>query len=259
MKYLFLMGGSGSGKTTLAMNLEKEAPELYHRVLEISTRPIRQGEVDGFDYDFKTDEEYDVISDSLFEKVEYQFSPYRYGAEYSQLSNDKWNVVVVSLEGLFSAMKKLKPTDTAILFNILLDVDCDVARKGRDPLAEQRMNLAVIHNLLSGSQILLNGRQCFYSEILLSKLKKIRGNKHLYLPYIAETIKSIVNTSLAEQLKSTENYDQLVYIFMNNSSSISNSTNLLDILELQCKKFKKSVKELCDDSLRIVKNYGQVF
>ena len=45
MKYLFLMGGSGSGKTTLAMNLEKDEPTLFHRVLEISTRKIGRAHV----------------------------------------------------------------------------------------------------------------------------------------------------------------------------------------------------------------------
>lgn len=257
MKYLFLIGGSGSGKTTLAMNLANDEPDIYHRVLEISTRKIRHGEKDGYDYDFKTDEEYDELLDSLFEKVEYQFSPRRYGAEYKQLSADKWNVLVVSIEGFLSAMKNVKSSDTAVLLNILLDVDCDVSREGRDPLSEQKLNLAIIHNLLINDQIILNGKKCFYSEILLSKLKKIRGNKHLYLPYISEAINSTVNLTLAEKLKATTSYDQLVYVFMNNSASISGSNNLLDILELQSKKFGKSVKEICDDSLRIIKNYGK--
>lgn len=258
MKYLFLMGGSGSGKTTLAMNLEKDEPTMFHRVLEISTREIRDGEVQGYDYDFKTDAEYDAIPNSqMFEKVEYQF-PCRYGAEFSQLSKDKWNVVVVCIEGLLNAMKNIKPGDTAILLNIILDTSCDVSREDRDPLMEQRMNLATIHNLLYNNQIVLNGSKCFYTEVMLSRLKKIRANKHIYIPFILDTIKNTISMSLTDQLKTAETYEQLVFIFMNNSSSISGSTVLLDVLELACRKFKKSVKELCDDALKIVRTYGTI-
>lgn len=236
------------------MNLTKDDPENYHRVLEISTRKIRDGEVQGFDYDFKTDEEYDLIVDELFEKVEYQFSPNRYGAEYKQLSKTKWNVIVVSIEGFISAMKNVKPGDNAILLNILLDTNCDVYREGRDPLNEQKINLAIIHNFLNGNQIVINEKRCSYSEILLSKLKKIRENKQLYLSAIDDIVKTNIKSSLGDQLKSAETYEDLISVFMSNSSYISNSITLLDILEIECKRFRKSVKELCDDSLKIVKN-----
>lgn len=253
MKYLFLMGGSGSGKTTLAKNLAEEAPDTYHRVLEVSTRAMRDGEVQKYDYDFISDNEYDAISDNLFEKVETQFLPARYGARFSELDKDKWNIIVVSLEGFLSAFKNLKVGDKAVLLNIILDTDLDINRQDRDPLAEQRINLSVIKNLLYNNQISINGKYCFYNEIRLSKLKKIRNNKLKYIPFFEDILSETINTTVLEQIKSVGSYEELITVFMNNSFEIGANPSLLDALEIRCKTFKRSVENICNDSIEIAR------
>lgn len=256
MKYLFLMGGSGSGKTTLAMNLEKSAPDVFHRVLEISTRAPRENEVQGYDYDFITDVEYDKISDELFEKVETQFFPSKYGAKVSELDSSKWNVVVVSIEGFLSAMKHIGPGDQAVLVNIILNTGLDVSREDRDPLAEQRTNIAVIKNLIYNNQVSINGRYCFYTEIMLSKLKRIRKNPLQYIPFFEDLLTETINSTVLSQIKTAESYNALTSVFMNNSSEIGENPLLLDALEIKCNSFKKSVKNICDDALSIVREYN---
>ena len=98
------MGGSGCGKTRLAMNLEKFNPNVYKRTLELSTRPMREGEKNMCDYQFVSDAEFDSLRDSCFEIVECQFAPYRYGALSEYLDDKKWNVIVASAEGFFSSV-----------------------------------------------------------------------------------------------------------------------------------------------------------
>lgn len=253
MKYLFLMGGSGCGKTTLAMNLDANAPDKFHRVLQVTTRPKRENEVEMKDYEFLSDDEYDKVKDLLFETVEFQMPQGRYGARKSELVNDKWNVVVVSIEGFLSAVKSLQPTDTAVLINILLDDVLDVSRDGRDPLAEEKINKGVLKSLRYDNQIIVNGRKVFYTELSLSTLKRIRAVPQLYIPFIENTIKNLISNSLEYQLRNARSYDELILLFVNNSSAISNSNKLLDILDYKAVSFKKSIKELCDDALLVVR------
>lgn len=254
MKYLFLMGGSGSGKTTLAKNLEKSSPTKFHRVLEITTRKIRDDETEGVDYKYVSDEEFDKIKDSLFETVNYQFLPSRYGASYSECSQDRsvWNIVVASIEGFMTAMRNVKPSDTCVLVNILLDDILDVNRSGRDPKAEEKINLSVINSLMYENVISINGKNSFYYELPLSKLKSIRNVPAVYIQFFTDTLNNLIRKTLKEQLKNVETYNDLIYIFMSNSEVISKSTLLLDLLEISAKKFKKSVKTLCDDATDVV-------
>lgn len=54
---LVLTGTSGSGKTTLCSRFLKEIPETA-RVITTTTRLPRDGEIDGVDYHFETDENF---------------------------------------------------------------------------------------------------------------------------------------------------------------------------------------------------------
>ena len=53
-KLLLIMGKSGSGKTTLAETLEKIKPNKYKRVVQYTTRDMRENETDGVEYNFIT-------------------------------------------------------------------------------------------------------------------------------------------------------------------------------------------------------------
>lgn len=186
MKYLFLMGGSGSGKTTLAMKLESIDPSKFKRTLELSTREIRNGEVNGFDYKFVTDSEYDKLLDAgLFESVEYQFAPARYGAEFSELDNDKWNIVIVCIEGFMSALRNVKSDDHAVLVNIISDVNPDIDRAGRNPKMEDNINKSILVNLYKDD---VRTRYVKYVELNLSLLKEIRNNEEALLEYFGEIL-----------------------------------------------------------------------
>ena len=55
-----LCGPSGVGKSTLIARLLAERPGRFGFSISCTTRPQRQGETDGVDYFFKTDEEFEA-------------------------------------------------------------------------------------------------------------------------------------------------------------------------------------------------------
>ena len=56
-KIFYLMGKSASGKDTIYKKVKEQLPELKTIVI-YTTRPIREGERDGVEYFFKTEDEF---------------------------------------------------------------------------------------------------------------------------------------------------------------------------------------------------------
>ena len=80
---VILVGESASGKSTLAANLQEF--EGFSRIVTYTTRPPRDGERDGIDYHFVTDEKFnEMIANNEF--VEY--ASYR-GWQYGTAINSK--------------------------------------------------------------------------------------------------------------------------------------------------------------------------
>jgi guanylate kinase len=113
-----LIGESGCGKTTTAMELERLGLD---RVVTCTTRPMREGEVDGKDYNFMSDEEF--INDEkkgLFVETA-TFRGWHYGTHLNSLLGDGDKVVVLSPEGAKSLIKdKRIPNDLIRIFYIIV-------------------------------------------------------------------------------------------------------------------------------------------
>lgn len=77
------MGRSGSGKSTLERELITSYPTLFHKVVSVTTRKPRDGEVDGFDYHFITEEKFNELDryDELIQTT--TFAGNHYGSLYS--------------------------------------------------------------------------------------------------------------------------------------------------------------------------------
>ena len=95
-----LVGKSCSGKSVLAKEIESTYD--FERVITCTTRPIREGEVDGADYHFLTEE---VFMEKVYKGEFAEFKSYnteyglwRYGTLKSSLLGE--NVIVVDLDGL---------------------------------------------------------------------------------------------------------------------------------------------------------------
>lgn len=101
---IVILGESASGKTTLLKNFLKRNPE-YHMIVTYTTRPIREGEVDGVDYHFISRKDFEeLIKDNFF--VEYtEYNGWFYGTAKSDCRSDK-AMTIVTPSGL-RAFKQL--------------------------------------------------------------------------------------------------------------------------------------------------------
>lgn len=89
-KLICLMGKSSSGKDTIYKCLRKELPEILPVVL-YTTRPMREGEQDGLEYYFVSEEEYQSIHKSgrIMEERSYQtvYGVWRYFTVWDEEKN----------------------------------------------------------------------------------------------------------------------------------------------------------------------------
>ncbi len=102
---LILAGPAGSGKTTLCDRLVAENPKI-ERVVTCTTRSPREGEVDGIDYHFLTNEQFDAnVADEQF--LEWaQVHANRYGTLRSDIEDKLANqidlVMNIDVQGVAS-------------------------------------------------------------------------------------------------------------------------------------------------------------
>ena len=122
---LILCGKAASGKDTLKRYIV-EALELsgieFNNVVNTTTRPPREGEVDGVNYHFCSAEEMTkkILNDEMAEAV--LFNDWVYGTENKSLSEDKLNVGIFNLEGI----EALRQNPNHNIFAVYLDVEDSV-------------------------------------------------------------------------------------------------------------------------------------
>ena len=122
---LILCGKAASGKDTLKRYIV-EALELsgieFNNVVNTTTRPPREGEVDGVNNHFCSAEEMTkkILNDEMAEAV--LFNDWVYGTENKALSEDKLNVGIFNLEGI----EALRQNPNHNIFAVYLDVEDSV-------------------------------------------------------------------------------------------------------------------------------------
>lgn len=100
-KIIAIMGEAGSGKDTLLKSVLAENPNL-HGIVSFTTRPPREGEVDGVDYHFVSSESFTekILDDSMLEAT--FFNNWCYGTAIESLDKDKINIGVFNPNGVDS-------------------------------------------------------------------------------------------------------------------------------------------------------------
>ena len=94
-KLAILMGKAGSGKDWLLRQIiERDTNHEFQKVVNCTTRPIREHEQDGVNYHFLTVEDFTekVVNGDMIEATE--FNHWFYGTMLSTLSPDKINIGV---------------------------------------------------------------------------------------------------------------------------------------------------------------------
>lgn len=107
-----LSGPSGSGKTTIVNRLLRDSPVPLQMSISATTRPMRPGEVDGVNYHFLTQAEFDQrrAAGDFLEYAEVHKSGYWYGTLRSELDRIRasgcWALLEVDVQGALNIMQQ---------------------------------------------------------------------------------------------------------------------------------------------------------
>ena len=103
-KIIAIMGEAGTGKDTLMQEVLKVHP--FHEIVSCTTRPSREGEVDGVNYHFLSESEFaeKVLNFDMLEATE--FNGWFYGTDITALSPNKVNIGVFNPAGVEALMNE---------------------------------------------------------------------------------------------------------------------------------------------------------
>lgn len=147
---LALVGASCTGKTTILHILSERG---YIPIISYTTRPKREGEVNGFDYNFISDETFEELKrqDFFAETTEYRVASddiWKYGTSRKDLEGNK--ILILNPEGLKN-LKKDKSLDiTAVLLLADTGTIWNRLRERGDNSAEATRRLDADHRDFEG-------------------------------------------------------------------------------------------------------------
>lgn len=100
-KVIAICGKAGSGKDTILKHVVAVCPQL-HEVISCTTRPMREGEIEGINYYYLTGEQFGnkVLNGEMLEAT--CFNDWFYGTAYDSLRSDCVNIAVFNPEGIDS-------------------------------------------------------------------------------------------------------------------------------------------------------------
>lgn len=142
---------SGTGKTTVIKEILRQDPNLKFSV-SVTTRPMREGEQEGVDYYYISNQEYDKLlkNDAFYEYVDSQYGA-RYGTLRSEVDSfiNIGQDVVFDMDWVGARQMKTKAPDEVVSIYLLPPSVTEVRRRlinrGTDSNAviEKRMDLIV--------------------------------------------------------------------------------------------------------------------
>lgn len=102
-KIIALIGKAGSGKDTIMHRVLERNPNL-HEIVSCTTRPRREGEVEGVNYFYLTPEQFGdkILHDEMLEAT--CFNDWFYGTSYESLRSNVTNIGVFNPAGIESLL-----------------------------------------------------------------------------------------------------------------------------------------------------------
>lgn len=124
-----LSGPSGSGKTTIVSRLVQESPVKLVKSISATTRAPREEEIDGEDYYFLSQEEFETKrnQNEFLEFAEVHRTGYWYGTLRSEVERAQiaggWCFLEIDVEGALNVMRDY-PEALTIFITTQSDDDC---------------------------------------------------------------------------------------------------------------------------------------
>ena len=114
-----LIGKAGAGKDTIQQATCKAHPEIFHPIISCTTRPPREGEIDGENYHFLSINDFTrkVLSGEMLEATE--FRDWFYGTSIDALVPNKINLGVFNPAGVTALLESSEVNVTVIYVEAL--------------------------------------------------------------------------------------------------------------------------------------------
>ena len=105
IKLIILCGKAGAGKDAILHRIVELSPNLFNEIVSCTTRPPREGEIDGVHYHFLTVEQFTdkILNGDMLEATE--FNGWHYGTMESSLSLSKINIGVFNPAGIAALLE----------------------------------------------------------------------------------------------------------------------------------------------------------
>lgn len=146
---VILAGPAGVGKSTLSDRLVAEVPG-FERVITATTRPPRPNEVNGRDYHFLTEQEFDTrLADGGFLEWAWVHRKFRYGTPKSSVvdrlphTNLVMNIDVQGVRSVRAAAATVPELRDRLVTIFVAPDSMDILRQrleGRGPISEDEMS-----------------------------------------------------------------------------------------------------------------------
>lgn len=133
---IILMGKSASGKDTL----QKQIAEDYdiERVVTATTRTMREGEQDGKDYHFMTNEQFNDLKAAGGFVETAEFNGVQYGCPKSSIDFEKEQCIILEPEGAQNFIKELGRENVFVAYLDLDDATRKFRAEGRGSFSEDK-------------------------------------------------------------------------------------------------------------------------
>lgn len=187
-KIFLIMGKSASGKDTIYKMLLEKFQTKLHTIVGYTTRPIREGETEGIEYHFVTEQEVLKLQEmgKIMELREYQtvMGPWKYfTADDDQIDLERNNYLVIGTLQSYQSMVKYLGLDVMIPIYVTLE---DGERLER---AIKRERMQIKPNYAEICRRFLADDDDFSEE----KLEEAKINKYFYNQTIDETVEEIAD------------------------------------------------------------------
>lgn len=155
-KILVFLGVSGSGKSFNARKLSEvyKDGKVFDRIVQFTTRPMRDEELEGYDYYFINDKEYQELLEQNLVSCKTEINGYKYGTNIKDLiaEDGKIKVVVLNVQGcrdILDLKNKYYPEMKIKFVNIISPKK--VRREGRDDehLSQEAEDIHNLHSELT--------------------------------------------------------------------------------------------------------------
>jgi guanylate kinase len=136
-----LSGPSGSGKSTIVDRLTQLAPVKLMKVVSATTRPPREGEIEGQDYHFLTPEEFQTrrLAGEFVECEEVHSNGSWYGTLRSELQRaakeNCWAFLEIDVKGALTIMQEY-PQTLSVFLTTASEEDYEKRLRGRGTESE---------------------------------------------------------------------------------------------------------------------------